>query len=120
VKRGKPAKKKAKAAMMDLASSPSKWDNEGEAAAVVVDLVSSPSKGATTVRYIRAAKTRAQKKVQIVPPQSEPVRNEVRVLFKNKIIKKCKFTLCWDHALTFFCLKITYEITLCTPCLKII
>jgi hypothetical protein len=23
------------------------------------------------------------------------------------------------HALTFFCLKITYEITLCTPCLKI-
>jgi hypothetical protein len=63
VKRGKPAKKKAKAAMVDLASSPSKRDNEGEAAAAVVDLVSSPSKGATTVRYTRA-KTRAQKKVQ--------------------------------------------------------
>uniref|UniRef100_A0A2N9GXI5 Aminotransferase-like plant mobile domain-containing protein n=1 Tax=Fagus sylvatica TaxID=28930 RepID=A0A2N9GXI5_FAGSY len=31
VKRGKPAKKKAKAAMVDLASSPSKRDNEGEA-----------------------------------------------------------------------------------------
>uniref|UniRef100_A0A2N9ETW2 Aminotransferase-like plant mobile domain-containing protein n=1 Tax=Fagus sylvatica TaxID=28930 RepID=A0A2N9ETW2_FAGSY len=62
VKRGKPAKKKAKAAMVDLASSPSKRDNEGEAAAAVVDLVSSPSKGATTVRYTRAAKTRAQKK----------------------------------------------------------
>ena len=50
VKRGKPTKKKAKAAI------------------AVVDLVSSPSKGATTVRYTRAAKTRAQKKVQIVPP----------------------------------------------------
>uniref|UniRef100_A0A2N9GQH8 Aminotransferase-like plant mobile domain-containing protein n=1 Tax=Fagus sylvatica TaxID=28930 RepID=A0A2N9GQH8_FAGSY len=47
-KRGKPAKKKAKAAMVDLASSPSKRDNEGEAAAAVVDLVSSPSKGPTT------------------------------------------------------------------------
>jgi hypothetical protein len=94
VKRGKPAKKKAKAAMVDLASSLSKRDNEGEVAAAMVDLVSSPSKGATTVRYTRAAKTRAQKKVQIVPPQSEQVRNEVRVLFKNKVIKKCKFTLC--------------------------
>uniref|UniRef100_A0A2N9F670 Uncharacterized protein n=1 Tax=Fagus sylvatica TaxID=28930 RepID=A0A2N9F670_FAGSY len=49
VKRGKPAKKKAKAAMVDLASSPSKWDNEGKAAAAMVDLVSSPSKGATSV-----------------------------------------------------------------------
>uniref|UniRef100_A0A2N9IPD5 Aminotransferase-like plant mobile domain-containing protein n=1 Tax=Fagus sylvatica TaxID=28930 RepID=A0A2N9IPD5_FAGSY len=38
VKRGKPAKKKAKAAMVDLASSPSKRDNEGEAAAAMVDL----------------------------------------------------------------------------------
>uniref|UniRef100_A0A2N9H6N9 Protein FAR1-RELATED SEQUENCE n=1 Tax=Fagus sylvatica TaxID=28930 RepID=A0A2N9H6N9_FAGSY len=38
VKRGKPAKKKAKAAMVDLASSPSKWDNEGEAAVTMVDL----------------------------------------------------------------------------------
>jgi hypothetical protein len=94
VKRGKPDKKKAKAAMVDLASSLSKRDNEGEVAAAMVDLVSSPSKGATTVRYTRAAKTRAQKKVQIVSPQSEQVRNEVRVLFKNKVIKKCKFTLC--------------------------
>uniref|UniRef100_A0A2N9E722 Aminotransferase-like plant mobile domain-containing protein n=1 Tax=Fagus sylvatica TaxID=28930 RepID=A0A2N9E722_FAGSY len=77
VKRGKPAKKKAKAAMVDLASSPSKQDNEGEAAAAaaMVDLVSSPSKGATSVRYTRA-KTRAQKNVMIVPPESEPVRNE--------------------------------------------
>ena len=108
--------------MVDLASLPSKRDNEGEAVAAVVDLVSSPSKGATTVRYTRAVKTRAQKKVQIVPPESESVRNEVRVLFKNKVIKKCKFTLCWVHALTFFffCLKITYEIILCTSCLKII
>uniref|UniRef100_A0A2N9EMM0 Uncharacterized protein n=1 Tax=Fagus sylvatica TaxID=28930 RepID=A0A2N9EMM0_FAGSY len=51
VKRGKPAKKKAKAAMVHLASSPSKVvkrgrlaKNEGEAA--MVDLASSPSKGA--------------------------------------------------------------------------
>ena len=73
--------------MVDLASSPSKRDNEGEATAAVVDLVSSQLKGATTVRYTRAAKTRAQKKVQIVPPKSEPIRNEVRVLFKNKVIK---------------------------------
>ena len=106
--------------MVDLASSPSKRDNERQAAAAVVDLVSSLSKGATIVRYTRAAKTRAQKKVQIVPPESEQVRNEVRVLFKNKVVKKYKFTLCWVHALTFFYLKITYEITLCTPCLKII
>ena len=49
--RGKPAKKKTKATMVDLASSPSKRDkrgrlakNEGEAAAVMVDLASSPSK----------------------------------------------------------------------------
>jgi hypothetical protein len=108
--RGKPAKKKAKAAMVDLASSPSKQDNEGEAAAAaaaaMVDLVSSPSKGATSVRYTRA-KTRAQKNVMIVPPESEPVRNEVRVLFNDKVLKKCKFTLCWVHTLTFFCLKIT-------------
>uniref|UniRef100_A0A2N9EVD4 Aminotransferase-like plant mobile domain-containing protein n=1 Tax=Fagus sylvatica TaxID=28930 RepID=A0A2N9EVD4_FAGSY len=75
VKRGKPAKKKAKAAMVDLASSPSKRDNEGEAAAAMVDLVSSPSKGATSVRHTRV-KTRAQKNVMIVPPESEPVRNE--------------------------------------------
>uniref|UniRef100_A0A2N9IXA0 Uncharacterized protein n=1 Tax=Fagus sylvatica TaxID=28930 RepID=A0A2N9IXA0_FAGSY len=51
VKRGKPAKKKTKAAMVDLASSPSKRDkrgkpakNEWEAAAVMVDLASTPSK----------------------------------------------------------------------------
>ena len=87
--------------MVDLASSPSKRDNEGEAAAAIVDLVSSPSKGATSVRYTRA-KTRAQKNVMIVPPESEPVRNEVRVLFNNKVLKKCKFTLCWVYALTFF------------------
>ena len=118
MKRGKRAKKKAKVAMVDLASSPSKQNNEGEAAANVVDLVSSPSKGPTTVRYTRA-KTRAQKNAMIVPPQSEPVNVEVRVLFNNKVLKKCKFTLCWVHALTFFGLKITYEITLCTPCLKI-
>jgi hypothetical protein len=67
VKRGKPAKKKAKAAMVDLVSSPSKWDNEGEAVAATVDLVSSPSKGAPSVRYTRA-KTQAQKNVMIVPP----------------------------------------------------
>ena len=106
VKRAKPAKKKAKAAMVDLASSPSKRDNEGEAATVMMDLVSSPSKGATSVRYTRA-KTWAQKNVMIVPLKSKPVKNEVRVLFIDKVLKKCKFTLCWIHALTFFCLKIT-------------
>ena len=151
VKRGKPTKKKAKAAMVDLASSPSKQDkrgrpanneeeaaaamvdlasspsklakrgkpakNEGEVAMVdlanspskgaMVDLVSSPSKGATFVRYTRG-KTRAQMNVMIVPPESEPVKNEIPVLFNDKIFKKCKFTLCWVHALTFiFCLKIT-------------
>uniref|UniRef100_A0A2N9G5M8 Aminotransferase-like plant mobile domain-containing protein n=1 Tax=Fagus sylvatica TaxID=28930 RepID=A0A2N9G5M8_FAGSY len=75
VKRGKAAKKKAKVAMVDLASSPSKRDNAGEAAVAMVDLVSSPSKGATSVRYTRA-KTRAHKNLMIVAPQSEPVRNE--------------------------------------------
>uniref|UniRef100_A0A2N9EU73 Aminotransferase-like plant mobile domain-containing protein n=1 Tax=Fagus sylvatica TaxID=28930 RepID=A0A2N9EU73_FAGSY len=119
VKRGKPAKKKAKAAMVDLASSPSKRDkrgrpanneeevaaamvdlasslsklakrvrsskNEGETTMMdlasslskgaIVDLVSSPSKGATFVRYTRG-KTRAQRNVMIVPPESKPVRNE--------------------------------------------
>ena len=64
---GKPAKKKAKAAMVDLANSPSKRDNEEEAAAAVVDLVSSPSKGPTTVRNTRA-KIRAQKNLMRVPP----------------------------------------------------
>jgi hypothetical protein len=54
-----------------------------------------------------------------MPPESKPIRNEVRVLFYNKVLKKYKFTLCWIHVLTFFCLKITYEIILCTPCLKI-
>uniref|UniRef100_A0A2N9F470 Aminotransferase-like plant mobile domain-containing protein n=1 Tax=Fagus sylvatica TaxID=28930 RepID=A0A2N9F470_FAGSY len=49
---------------------------KGEAAAATVDLVSSPSKGATSVRYTRVVKTRAQKNVMIVPPESEPVRNE--------------------------------------------
>ena len=44
-KKGKTAKKKAKVAMVDLASWPSKRDNAGEAVAVVVDLVCSPSKG---------------------------------------------------------------------------
>jgi hypothetical protein len=107
-KRGKPAKKKANAAMVDLASSPSKQynegeaaaaaavvdlassplkrDNEGEAAVAVVDLVSSPSKGPTTVRNTRA-KIRAQKNLMRVPPQSEPVNVEVRVLFNNKVLK---------------------------------
>ena len=93
VKRGKLAKKKAKVAMVDLASSPSKRDNEREAAAAMVDLVSSPSKGATSVRYTRT-KTRTQKNVMIVPPESEPIRNEVRVLFNDKVLKKCKFILC--------------------------
>jgi hypothetical protein len=118
VKRGKPAKKKAKAAMVDLVSSPSKRDkrgrpanNEGETVAAMADLVSSPSKGATSVRYTRG-KTRAQKNVIKVPPESEPVRNEVSVLFNDKVLKKCKFTLCWVHALTFFCLKITKYLTL--------
>ena len=92
--------------MVDLASSPLKWDNEGEAAATMVDLVSSPSKGATGVRYTRV-KTLAQKNIMIVPLKSELVRNDVRVLFNDKVIKKYKFTLCWVHALTFFCLKIT-------------
>jgi hypothetical protein len=87
--------------MVDLASSPTKRDNEGEATVPMVDLVSSPSKGATSVRYIRA-KIRAQKNVMIMPPESELVRNEVRVLFNNKVLKKCKFTLCWVYALTFF------------------
>uniref|UniRef100_A0A2N9GSK1 Aminotransferase-like plant mobile domain-containing protein n=1 Tax=Fagus sylvatica TaxID=28930 RepID=A0A2N9GSK1_FAGSY len=50
VKRGKPVKKKAKAAMVDLASSPSKRDNEGKPAVAMVNLVSSPSKGPTSVR----------------------------------------------------------------------
>ena len=126
LKRGKPTKKKAKAAIVDLPSSPSKRDkrgrpanNEGEATAAMVDLVSLPSKGATSVRYTRG-KTQAQKNIMIVPPESESVRNEVCVLFNDKELKKCKFTLCWVHALTLFCLKITYEITLCIPCLKII
>ena len=111
VKRGKPTKKKAKAAMVDLASSPSKQDkrsrltnNEGEAVASIVDLVSSPSKGATSVRYTRG-KTQAQKNIMIVPPESESVRNEVCVLFNDKVLKKCKFTLCWIHTLTFFLFK---------------
>jgi hypothetical protein len=49
----------------------------------------------------------------IVPPKTKPIRiqsidrNEVCVLFNDKVLKKCKFTLCWVHALTFFCLKIT-------------
>jgi hypothetical protein len=122
-KRGRPAnnKEEAAAAMVDLASSPSKLakkgrpaKNEGEATMVdlasspskeaMVDLVSSPSKGVTFVRYARG-KTRAQKNVMIVPPESEPVRNEVRVLFNNKVLKKCKFTLCWVYALTFFLFK---------------
>ena len=90
--------------MVDLASSPSKRDNEGEAAAAVMDLVSSSSKGATSVTYTRA-KTRAHKNLMIVAPQSELVRNEVRVLFMNKVVKKYKFTLCWVHALTFFLFK---------------
>ena len=93
--------------MVDLASSPSKRDNEGEAATAMVDLVSSPSKGATSVRYTRGKK-RAQKNVMIMPLESELIRNEVCVLFNDKELKKCKFTLCWVHALTFFfCLKIT-------------
>uniref|UniRef100_A0A2N9FD91 Aminotransferase-like plant mobile domain-containing protein n=1 Tax=Fagus sylvatica TaxID=28930 RepID=A0A2N9FD91_FAGSY len=78
-KRGKAAKKKAKVAMVDLASSPSKRDDAGEAAAAVVDLVSSPSKGATSVRYTRA-KTRAHKNLMIVAPnrnQLEMRPNEV-------------------------------------------
>ena len=129
VKRGRPAKNEVEATMVDLASSPSKRvkrdkpaKNEGEAAMVdltsslskgaMVDLVSSPSKGVTFVRYTRG-RTRAQMNVMIVPLESEPVRiqsidkNEVYVLFNDKVLKKCKFTLCWVHALTFFCLKIT-------------
>uniref|UniRef100_A0A2N9EPJ1 Aminotransferase-like plant mobile domain-containing protein n=1 Tax=Fagus sylvatica TaxID=28930 RepID=A0A2N9EPJ1_FAGSY len=94
-KRGKSAKKKANAAMVDLASSPSKRDNEGEAAAAVVDLASSPSKrdnegeaaaavvdlvsspsnGSTTVRNTMT-KIRAQKNLMRVPPQSKPVNVE--------------------------------------------
>ena len=73
--------------MVDLASSPSKRDNAGEAAAAVVDLMSSPSKGATSVKYTRA-KTRAHKNLMIVAPQSEPVRIEVRVLCNDKLLKK--------------------------------
>jgi hypothetical protein len=125
VKRGKPTKKKAKTAIVDLASSPSKRDKRGRPAnndreavaamvdlasssskGAMVDLVSSPSKEATFMRYTRG-KTRAQRNVIIVPLKSEPVRNEVRVLFNDKVLKKCKFTLCWVHALTSFCLKIT-------------
>uniref|UniRef100_A0A2N9HKH0 Aminotransferase-like plant mobile domain-containing protein n=1 Tax=Fagus sylvatica TaxID=28930 RepID=A0A2N9HKH0_FAGSY len=74
-RQSKAAKKKAKVAVVDLASSPSKRDNAGEAAAAMVDLVSSPSKGATSVTYTRA-KTRAHKNLMIVAPHSEPVRNE--------------------------------------------
>jgi hypothetical protein len=124
-KRGRPAnnEEEVAAAMVDLASSLSKLakrvrssKNEGETTMMdlasslskgaIVDLVSSPSKGATFVRYTRG-KTRAQRNVMIVPPESEPVRNEVCVLFNDKVLKKCKFTLCWVHVLTFFCLKIT-------------
>ena len=90
--------------MVDLTSSPSKRDNVGEAAAAVVDLVSSPSKGATSVTYTRA-KTWAHKNLMIVAPQSEPVRNEVRVLCNDKLLKKHYE---WH-------MKITYELTLCTP-----
>ena len=74
-------------AMVDLVSSPSKRDNAREAAAAVVDLVSSPSKGATSVTYTRA-KTRAHKNLMIVAPHSELVRNEVRVLCNDKLLKK--------------------------------
>jgi hypothetical protein len=87
VKRGKAAKKKAKVAVVNLASSPSKRDNAREAAAAVVDLVSSQSKGATSVTYTRT-KTRAHKNLMIVAPQSEPVRNEVHVLCNDKLFKK--------------------------------
>ena len=123
IKRDKPAKKKAKAAMVDLVSSPSKRvkrgrpsENEGEVAMVylasspskgaMVDLVSSPSKGVTFVRHTKG-KTRAQRNVMIVSLESESVRiqsidrNEVHVLFNDKVLKKCKFTLCWVHALIF-------------------
>ena len=107
-KRGKAAKKKAKVAVVDLTSSPSKRDNAGEAVTAVVDLVSSPSKGATSVTYTRA-KIRAHKNLMIVAPQSnpqsEPVRNEVRVLCNDKLLKKHYE---WH-------MKITYELTLCTP-----
>ena len=89
-KRGKAAKKKAKVGVVDLASSPSKQDNAGEAAAAMVDLVSSPSKGATSVTYTRA-KTRAHKNLMIVAPHSEPVINEVRVLCNDKL------TLCTPY-----------------------
>jgi hypothetical protein len=83
-KRGKAAKKKAKVAVVDVASSPSKQDNAGEAATAMVDLVSSPSKGATGVTYARA-KTRAHKNLMIVAAHSEPVINEVRVLCNDKL-----------------------------------
>jgi hypothetical protein len=89
-KRDKAAKKKAKVAVVDLASSPSKRDDAGEAAAAVVDLASSPSKGAASVTYTRA-KTRAHKSPMIVAPHSEPVRNEVRVLCNDKL------TLCTPY-----------------------
>ncbi len=69
--------------MVDLAISSSKR--------AMVDLVSSPSKVATFVRYT-GGKARAQRNVMIVPLESEPVRNEVRVLFNDKVLKKCKFT----------------------------
>ena len=45
VKRGRPTKNEGEAAMVDLASSPSKG--------AMVDFVSSPSKGVTFVRYTR-------------------------------------------------------------------
>jgi hypothetical protein len=51
---------------------------------------------------IKGGKTQAQRNVMIVPPELDLVRNEVRVLFNYKVLKKCKFTLCWVHALTFF------------------
>jgi hypothetical protein len=85
VKRGKPDKNEGKTAMVDLASSLLKG--------AMVDLVSSPSKGVPFVRYIRG-KTRAQRKVMMVLLESEPIRiqsidrNEVRVLFNDKVLKK--------------------------------
>ena len=99
VKRGRPAKNEGKAAMVDLASSPSKG--------AMVDLVSSPSKGVPFMRYTRE-KTRAQKNLMIVPHQPESVRiqsidtNEVRVLFNDKVLKKMQVYFMLGSCFNFF------------------
>ena len=88
--------------MVDLASSPSKG--------AMVDLVSSQSKGVPFVRYTRG-KTRAQRNVMIVSLESESVRiqsidrNEVHVLFIDKVLKKMQVYFMLGSCFNFFLFK---------------